>query len=92
MANGFVIRHSDMYDLFWKYTPNLQEVLGKLSDFSSTLFEFANDASFKGQSADAIKGYLAEGHLPMVAEFYKAAKLLWTICCSIAIVEKRINV
>ncbi len=76
MSNGFVIKHSEMYDLFWKYTPNLQEVLGKLSTLSSALFEFANDASFKGQSADAIKVYLAEVHLPMVAGFYTAAQSL----------------
>lgn len=55
---GFQINYTDIYDLFWEYKTNLENLMNKIDTCENCINFFIKNAVFTGETGDAVKSYL----------------------------------
>ena len=52
---GFQINYTDIYDLFWEYKTNLENLMNKIDTCENCINFFIKNAVFTGETGDAVK-------------------------------------
>ena len=64
---GFQINYTDIYDLFWEYKTNLENLMNKIDTCENCINFFIKNAVFTGETGDAVKSYLTDVHITMLS-------------------------
>lgn len=80
--DGFLIRYEDINSLLWEYKENLEEMINKISTVQDSVRAFVESTGFEGETADAVKGYMEDVHITLLASLKVTAQnLLDNIVC-----------
>ena len=73
---GFQINYTDIYDLFWEYKTNLENLMNKIDTCENCINFFIKNAVFTGETGDAVKSYLTDVHITMLSSIRVTAQNL----------------
>ena len=73
---GFQINYTDIYDLFWEYKTNLENLMKKIDTCENCINFFVRNAVFTGETGDAVKSYLTDVHITMLSSIRVTAQNL----------------
>ena len=73
---GFQINYTDIYDLFWEYKTNLENLMNKIDTCENCINFFIKNAVFTGETGDAVKSYLTDVHITMLSSIRVTAQYL----------------
>ena len=73
---GFQINYTDIYDLFWEYKTNLENLMNKIDTCENCINFFNKNAVFTGETGDAVKSYLTDVHITMLSSIRVTAQNL----------------
>ena len=73
---GFKINYTDIYDLFWEYKTNLENLMNKIDTCENCINFFIKNAVFTGETGDAVKSYLTDVHITMLSSIRVTAQNL----------------
>ena len=73
---GFQINYTDIYDLFWEYKTNLENLMNKIDTCENCINFFIKNAVFTGETGDAVKSYLTDVHITMLSSIRITAQNL----------------
>ena len=73
---GFQINYTDIYDLFWEYKTNLENLMNKIDTCENCINFFIKNAVFTGETGDAVKSYLTDVHIIMLSSIRVTAQNL----------------
>ena len=73
---GFQINYTDIYDLFWEYKTNLENLMNKIDTCENCINFFIKNAVFTGETGDAVKSYLTDVHITMLSSIRVIAQNL----------------
>ena len=74
--DGFQINYTDIYDLFWEYKTNLENLMNKIDTCENCINFFIKNAVFTGETGDAVKSYLTDVHITMLSSIRVTAQNL----------------
>ena len=73
---GFQINYTDIYDLFWEYKTNLENLMNKIDTCENCINFFIKNAVFTGETGDAVRSYLTDVHITMLSSIRVTAQNL----------------
>ena len=73
---GFQINYTDIYDLFWEYKTNIENLMNKIDTCENCINFFIKNAVFTGKTGDAVKSYLTDVHITMLSSIRVTAQNL----------------
>ena len=73
---GFQINYTDIYDLFWEYKTNLENLMNKIDTCENCINFCIQNAVFTGETGDAVKSYLTDVHITMLSSIRVTAQNL----------------
>ena len=73
---GFQVNYTDIYDLFWEYKTNLENLMNKIDTCENCINFFIKNAVFTGETGDAVKSYLTDVHITMLSSIRVTAQNL----------------
>ena len=73
---GFQINYTDIYDLFWEYKTNLENLMNKIDTCENCINFSYKNAVFTGETGDAVKSYLTDVHITMLSSIRVTAQNL----------------
>ena len=73
---GFQINYTDIYDLFWEYKTNLENLMNKIDTCENCINFFIKNAVFTGETGDAVKSYLTDVHITKLSSIRVTAQNL----------------
>lgn len=73
---GFQINYTDIYDLFWEYKTNLENLMNKIDTCENCINFYNKNAVFTGETGDAVKSYLTDVHITMLSSIRVTAQNL----------------
>ena len=73
---GFQINYTDIYDLFWEYKTNIENLMKNIDTCENCITFFIRNAVFTGETGDAVKSYLTDVHITMLSSIRVTAQNL----------------
>lgn len=74
MSDGFLIKYSDIYKLEQSYKTNLESLMGNIDACSTAIASFISDDTYSGDTASAVKNYLLDVHITLLASMKTIAQ------------------
>lgn len=76
MSGEFLIKYNDIFKVEQKYKNNLKDLMTQIDACSQAISSFINDETYSGETALAVKNYLSDVHITLLASLKVIAQTM----------------